>query len=461
MYNYLGVLRKSTAIEHCVTCNFFDSKTPNLILSKNNRIEFYSLSEEETLIAKKYINIYGKIKILLTIPTQKGKDNLFILTQDLNFSLFSYDSLNNNINILISGSIKEDLGKIQDDILYCLDSNKNYIMICAYKNIFKIICVNIDMYQFDQNKNYTIRFQYEKILFLAPFYLGVKDEEKNLLNYIVIKQVYNENNSFAGDNIELNKDIVMESIQIKIDNELYNQNINKISAVSNGKVTSLKVNSKLRKLLNNNNSNNNEINTNNKNKNSQKECNIINQTVVYNYEKLFENVNFLEKIDVEDEQSINLILTHQDGLIVIFFSTYVKYYQYNYLEKRLTKGKSLKYSKKRFINYITPDEKKYKYYIVDKLGNLFLLRFIEINQKQNDIFDNRDMILQIIGQVNLPSCMTYLNKNILFIGSIKGNSQLIKINENMDNNGDNNLYIDILEEYESLAPISNYCLRSE
>ena len=62
MYNYLGVLRKSTAIEHCVTCNFFDSKTPNLILSKNNRIEFYSLSDEETLIAKKYINIYGKIK---------------------------------------------------------------------------------------------------------------------------------------------------------------------------------------------------------------------------------------------------------------------------------------------------------------------------------------------------------------------------------------------------------------
>ena len=460
MYNYLGVLRKSTAIEHCVTCNFFDSKTPNLILSKNNRIEFYSLSDEETLIAKKYINIYGKIKILLTIPTQKGKDNLFILTQDLNFSLFSYDSLNNNINILISGSIKEDLGKIQDDILYCLDSNKNYIMICAYKNIFKIICVNIDMYQFDQNKNYTIRFQYEKILFLAPFYLGVKDAEKNVLNYIVIKQIYSEKDGFGGDNIELNKDIVMESIQIKIDNELYNQNLNKINGVSNGKVTSLKVNSKLRKLLNNNNSNNNEINMNNKNKNAQKECNIISQTVVYNYEKLFENVSFLEKIDVEDEQSINLILTHPDSLIVIFFSTCVKYYQYNYLEKRITHGKTLKYSKKRFINYITLDEKNYKYYIVDDLGNLFLFRFIEINQKQNDILDNPDMTLQLLGQVNLPSCMAYLNKNILFIGSIKGNSQLIKINENMDNNVKNNLHIDIdiIEEYESLAPISNMIL---
>ena len=114
MFNYFGVLRKSTAIEHCISCNFFDSKSPNLILSKNNRLEFYSLSEEECLIAKKYINIYGKIKILLKIPSKIDKDNLFVLSQDLNFCLFSYDSSNNNINILISGSIKEDLGKIQD-----------------------------------------------------------------------------------------------------------------------------------------------------------------------------------------------------------------------------------------------------------------------------------------------------------------------------------------------------------
>ena len=58
MYNYLGILKKSTAIEHCVSCNFFDPKSLNLILSKNNRLEFYSLSEEEGLIAKKYINSF-------------------------------------------------------------------------------------------------------------------------------------------------------------------------------------------------------------------------------------------------------------------------------------------------------------------------------------------------------------------------------------------------------------------
>ena len=468
MYNYLGVLRKSTAIEHCVSCNFFDAKTPNLILSKNNRIEFYSLSEEETLYAKKYINIYGKIKILLTIPTTKGKDNLFILTQDLNFCLFSYDILNNNINILISGSIKEDLGKIQDDILYCLDSNKNYLIVCAYKNIFKIICVNIDMYQFNQYKNYTIRFQYEKILFLAPFYLGnidsknqIQDEDNNILNYVVIKQMYKEKNDFTSENIEISKDIVMESIQIKIDNELYEQNKNTIknSGVSNGKVMNLKVNSKLRKIINNNNSNINEINiNNNKNKITQKECNFLNQTVVYNYEKLLENINFLEKIDVEDEQNINLIITHPDGLIIILFSTYIMYYQYNYMKKHLTLSKKMSYDKKKFINYTIVDEKNYKYYVLDDLGNLYLLYFQKINNKTNNIKEFPELVLQIQGRVNLPSCMTYLNNNILFIGSVKCNSQLVKINNNIDNNSFNHSHIEIIEEYESLAPISNMIL---
>ena len=467
MYNYLVVLRKSTAIEHCVTCKFFDSKTPNLILSKNNRLEFYSLSDEETLCAKKYINIYGKIKILLTIPTKKGKDNLFVLTQDLNFCLFSYDSSNNNINILISGSIKEDLGKIQDDILYCLDSNKNYLIICAYKNIFKIICVNIDMYQFNQYKNYTIRFQYEKILFLAPFYLDnfshknkLKDEDNNILNYIVIKQVYKEKNNFKNENIEIDKDIIMESIQIKIDNKLYeeNKNKNKNSVVSNGKVTSLKVNSKLRKIINNTNMNNKEININNKNKIPQNECNIINQTVVYNYEKLLENINFLENIDVQDERNINLIIAHRDGLIIIFFSTYIMLYQYNYSQKLLTHSKGISYDKKKFINYTTVSEKEYKYYVLDDLGNLYLFSFHKKNNKKCGVIDFSEFVLQLQGKVNFPSCMAYLNNNILFIGSVKCNSQLIKINDNTDNNYINNSHIEIIEEYESLAPISNMLL---
>ena len=132
MFNYLGVIRKSTAVNHCVSCYFFDTKTPNLILSKNNRIEFYHLTQEG-ISPNKYINIYGKIKILLSIPNQQNNikytDNLFVLSSDLDFCLFSYNKSNNNIDAPIMGTIKEDLGKIEDKILYSLDSNKNYLLI--------------------------------------------------------------------------------------------------------------------------------------------------------------------------------------------------------------------------------------------------------------------------------------------------------------------------------------------
>ena len=464
MYNYLGVLRKSTAIEHCVSCNFFESKTPNLILSKNNRLEFYSLSNEGNLIAKKYINIYGKIKILLSIPSKKEKDNLFILSQDLNFSLFSFDSINNNINILLSGSIKEDLGKIQDDFLYCLDNNKNYLMICAYKNIFKIICVNTDKCQFDKYKNYTIRFQYEKILFISPFNFDLKninenndEENNNILNYLIVKETFIEKNDFNNEKIEFEKGVVMETIQIKLEQDCFNlpSTSNKNNVNSNNKVSSLKVNSKLRKIINNI----PDTNINNKNKpihniNSNNE----NNTIIYNYEKLLDTVNFLEDLNVEEGQNINLIITHPDGFIIIFFTTYIIYYQYDKINKSLTCSKSVKYNKTRFIDYITVDEKNYKYYVIDDLGSLYLFNFLQGKNIIKDNEANIEMDLQFIGKVNPPSCMAYLNNNILFIGSTKSNSQLIKINENIDNNDNNMEKIDIIEEYESLAPISNMIL---
>ena len=471
MYNYLGVLRKSTAIEHCVSCNFFESKTPNLILSKNNRLEFYSLSNEGNLIAKKYINIYGKIKILLSVPSKKEKDNLFILSQDLNFSLFSFDSINNNINILLSGSIKEDLGKIQDEFLYCLDNNKNYLMLCAYKNIFKIICVNTDKCQFDKFKNYTIRFQYEKILFISPFNFDIKnnkesndEEDNNILNYLIVKQTFIEKNVSNNEKIEFDKTIDLETIQIKLDHDYFNlpSTSNKTNADSNNKVSSLKVNSKLRKIINNIPDNKNKINSengiNNKNKSAYNNTNNENHTIIYNYEKLLDSVNFLDDLDVEEGQNINLIITHPDCFIIIFFSTYVIYYQYDKINKSLICSKSVKYNKTKFIDYITVEEKNYKYYIIDDLGSLYLFNFLQANNKIKDNKANTEMGLQFIGKVNPPSCIAYLNNNILFIGSTKSNSQLIKINENINNNDSNAEKMDIIEEYESLAPISNMIL---
>ena len=484
MYNYLGVIRKSTAIDHCTSCHFFDAKTQNLILSKNNRIEFYNLTNEG-ISPNKYINIYGKIKILLTVPNQQNnnnntnnnRDNLFVLSNDLDFCLFSYNKSNNNIDTPIIGTIKEDLGKIEDNILYSFDINKNYLLICAYKNIFKIICVNNNMRLNDKYKNYTIRFQYEKILFLAPFYYdkskfkntNEKDKEKdNILTFVAIKSDFIEINKNDGsNNMQLKQNLFLETFQIKIDPNSFNPPhfLYKPKVVSNGKCTNIFIKSSRRKQINTLLGNFNSINNNNiNNKNSINNNNANNDmknkeigTIGYNSEKLNESINILETLNYEDNQNINLMITHPDGLIIIFFSKYVVYYKYNYATSSLNSSKSITYEKRKFIDYVAVDEKNCKYYVIDENGEIFLFGLLNTKNNKNAKNINIGISLQILGKVNNCSCMAYLNNNILFIGSSKCNSQLIKVNENIDNN-DNSERIEILEEYESLSPISNMSL---
>ena len=480
MYNYLGVIRKSTAINHCVSCYFLDSKTPNLILSKNNKIEFYHLTPEG-ISQDRYIDIYGKIKILLSVPQGniKYKDNLFVLSSDLDYCLFSYNLSNHNIDSQIKGTIREDLGKIEDNIVYSLDSKKNYLLICAYKNIFKIICVNNNMRLNDQYRNYTIRFNYENIIFLAPLLYDKTDNknennqsnenDNNILTFIAIKSDYIEskNNSIDNSNIELKQGIFLESFDIDMDPSSFDPPkllYKKPKVESNNKTQNINLNFKIKKQLNNS-SNDNNINSNKDNniKNSKnrqlisnsKNNNEINKTIKYNHQKLFDSKVFLRILNIEENGSINLMITHPDGLVIIFFSKIVFYYKYNPNNSIISTSKSMAYDERKFVDYVTVDEKKYKYYVIDENGTLFLLGFLS-NKKNRANMEFGIISLQILGKVNNCSCMAYLTNNILFIGSTKCNSQLIRINENKDN--DTTPQIEVIEEYESLSPIRNIAL---
>ena len=234
MYNYIGIIRKSNAITHCICCNFFGEEKLNLILSKTDRIEFYDLTKEG-LIQNRYINIYGKINLLLSVPSRdkryKSKDNIFVLSEDLDFALFSYNKTSNNIDSLINGSIKEEIGRKQDNILYSLDILKNFLLISAFKNVFKLICVNNEMRIIEKYKDFTIKYTYEDILFLAPFSLnyylndqnknnGKENRYKNLLTFATIKTDIIENrniniNITDVNNNDLQQEISFETFKIK------------------------------------------------------------------------------------------------------------------------------------------------------------------------------------------------------------------------------------------------------
>ena len=321
----------------------------------------------------------------------------------------------------------------------------------------------------DKYNNYTIRFQYEKILFLAPFYNDKsnnlnkknKDIEKdtNLLSFVAIKSDYIEMNNLNSNNTQLKQEIILETFQIKIDPNYFNPPhfLYKPKVVSNGKRTNININSTRRKQLNNNNNNNN-VNTNENNINNNSINNLFKnnenvQCISYNSEKIYENSNFLEILNLEEGENISLMITNPNGFIIIFYSNYVKYYIYNSDNSNLLFSKPINYTKRKFIDYAIVDEEKCKYYVIDENGVLFLFTLYNIKDKSLDKINAGEQ-LQILGQVNPCCCMSYLKNNILFIGSSKSNSQLIKINENIDNNTDFNR-LQIIEEYESLSPISN------
>ena len=80
---------------------------------------------------------------------------------------------------------------------------KNFLLISSFKNVFKLICVNIEMRNVENYRDFTIKYNYEDILFLAPFSLNyfinenIERHYKNILTFATIKTdiIDNVNNS--------------------------------------------------------------------------------------------------------------------------------------------------------------------------------------------------------------------------------------------------------------------------
>ena len=64
MYNYLGIVNKSSAVNKCISCSFLNPFPHiNLVISKANIIEIYNITKEGLEITP-YIKVYGNIILL-------------------------------------------------------------------------------------------------------------------------------------------------------------------------------------------------------------------------------------------------------------------------------------------------------------------------------------------------------------------------------------------------------------
>jgi len=168
MYNYLGIVNKSSSVNKCISCSFLNPfPNLNLVIAKANIIEIYNITKEGLEITP-YIKVYGTIILLEKINyfNSNQADDLFLMTDDLDFSIISFDKIKNEIVCVSNGNIREDIGKMQDKVSYAFDNEYKFLIVSAYKNIFKIIFLQ----HRDKNADYTIRSDYDELLFMLPVY---------------------------------------------------------------------------------------------------------------------------------------------------------------------------------------------------------------------------------------------------------------------------------------------------
>ena len=411
MYNYIGTIHHSSSITHAITCNFLNNPSKlNLILSKPSVLEIYNISQTG-LEPTPYCQTYKNTILLESFPskTEPTKDNLFILTENFNYSIITFQS--NQITTLLKGTIKEEIGKKQNQVYYAMNHNKNMMIISVYYNLFKIINLNISNEMPKNQNEQTIRYDYDELLFLFPFsYQGIHNDNLNISTFGMIKSVIIDHNNMNNNN------------QDNSSNQKPNEN--------NPNITTSIISLETFQY----DSNNNFITTYQDYKELSKTQN-----------NLKSNINF-QYMDLTINPTVSLIISSPKGFLVIFYSNVVKYYKISN-NKLIETDSTITYADRKFVSYCLIDEEQNKYFISDEYGNLFIFVVKDTSY---------EILMQFLGEVSYASCITYLDANYLFIGSIKGNSQLAKVLLSPKENDNKRPFIDIIEEYESLSPISDF-----
>ncbi|XP_058813684.1 DNA damage-binding protein 1 [Topomyia yanbarensis] len=104
--------------------------------------------------------------------------------------------------------------------------------------------------------------------------------------------------------------------------------------------------------------------------------------------------------------------------------------------------------------YARVDSKGFRYLLGNMIGNLFMM-FLETEENSKGQLSVKDIKVELLGEITIPECITYLDNGVLFIGSRHGDSQLVKLNTTA---GDNGAYVTVMETFTNLAPIIDMCI---
>uniref|UniRef100_A0A7S3QK85 DNA damage-binding protein 1 n=1 Tax=Dunaliella tertiolecta TaxID=3047 RepID=A0A7S3QK85_DUNTE len=99
---------------------------------------------------------------------------------------------------------------------------------------------------------------------------------------------------------------------------------------------------------------------------------------------------------------------------------------------------------------IDPDGSRYL--LSDHQGIMYLLVLAHDGSKV------AGLKLEVVGRTSAASSLSYLDNGVVFVGSMHGDSQLVRLHAQPPTPADPNNYVELLETYTNLGPIIDFCV---
>ncbi|XP_076011861.1 DNA damage-binding protein 1 [Genypterus blacodes] len=95
-----------------------------------------------------------------------------------------------------------------------------------------------------------------------------------------------------------------------------------------------------------------------------------------------------------------------------------------------------------------------RYLLGDMEGRLFML-LLEKEELMDGTVVLKDLHVELLGETSIAECLTYLDNGVVFVGSRLGDSQLVKLNVDSNDQGS---YVAVMETFTNLGPIVDMCV---
>uniref|UniRef100_A0A8D3ABC7 DNA damage-binding protein 1 n=1 Tax=Scophthalmus maximus TaxID=52904 RepID=A0A8D3ABC7_SCOMX len=95
-----------------------------------------------------------------------------------------------------------------------------------------------------------------------------------------------------------------------------------------------------------------------------------------------------------------------------------------------------------------------RYLLGDMEGRLFML-LLEKEELMDGTVALKDLHVELLGETSIAECLTYLDNGVVFVGSRLGDSQLVKLNVDSNDQGS---FVAVMETFTNLGPIVDMCV---